>query len=249
MILGVIPARYASSRFPGKPLVDIKGKSMIQRVYEQAAKAQLLDEVIVATDDQRILDHVIAFGGKAVMTATDHPSGTDRCYEALQKATGAFQYVINIQGDEPFLDPQQIDELATVLLDGTVQLATQMIQVTDYETLFNFGEVKIVLNENQEALYFSRMVIPYIKGFPENEWHLQHNYWRHVGLYAYRTDVLEKLTQLPVSSLEKAESLEQLRWLQHGFAIKCVPTHFESYCIDTPEDLEAILSTVTIDER
>ena len=241
MIAGIIPARYASSRFPGKSLVDILGKSMIQRVYEEAAKSKLLNKLVVATDDVRIMEHVQSFGGEAVMTGADHPSGTDRCWDALQQLGADYQYIINIQGDEPFLDPEQIDELAAILSDGTVELATQMIPVTNYEELFDRGEVKIVLNTNAEALYFSRMVIPFIKGVDETEWHKHNTYYRHVGLYAYRRDVLEKITKLPVSSLERAESLEQLRWLEHGFKIKCVPTRFESHCIDTPEDIEKVL--------
>jgi len=239
MILGIIPARYASTRFPGKPLVDIKGKSMIQRVYEQAKKSSL-NKIIVATDDARIYNHVKMFG-EVVMTEANHPSGTDRCWEALQETKENYQYVINIQGDEPLINAAQIDELAQVLKDKTTELATQMIKIDSHEMLFNQGEVKIVLNENNEALYFSRSVIPFIKNVDEKDWHKHHNYYRHVGMYAYRTDILEKITQLPVSTLEKAESLEQLRWLQNGFKIKCVETNFESHCIDTPEDLQALL--------
>jgi 3-deoxy-manno-octulosonate cytidylyltransferase (CMP-KDO synthetase) len=243
MIVGIIPARYASSRFPGKPLVDIKGKSMIQRVYEQATKSSL-KKIVVATDDKRIYDHVIQFGGEAVMTSADHPSGTDRCWEAVQQLKEPYQYVINIQGDEPLIDPKQIDELVAVLKNGTTELATQMIKIDSHALLFNTGEVKIVLNTNNEALYFSRSIIPFIKDMDEKEWHLHHDYYRHVGMYAYRTDILSKLTDLPVSPLEKAESLEQLRWLENGFKIKCVTTAFESHCIDTPEDLQGILHLV-----
>lgn len=242
MIIGIIPSRYSSTRFPGKALCDINGKSMVQRVYEQSKKSVALDKVIVATDDQRIFDHVLSFGGEAVMTSSDHPSGTDRCREALQQLKESYEYVINIQGDEPFIDPQQIDELAAALKDGNAELATQMIPVNSSEMLFDKGEVKIVLNTNSEALYFSRMVIPFIKGVDEKEWHLHHAYYRHVGLYAYRHDILEKITKLPVSSLEKAESLEQLRWLENGYKIKCVVTTFESHCVDTPEDLERLLT-------
>lgn len=241
MIVGIIPARYASTRFPGKPLIDIKGKTMLQRVYEQAAKSRSLNKVVVATDDQRILDHVNSFGGAAVMTAENHPSGTDRCWDALQQLKENYNYVINIQGDEPFIVPEQIDELAAVLKDDTVELATQMIEAESYEILFDKGEVKITLNTNNEALYFSRMVIPFIKGIDEKEWHKHHRYYRHVGMYAYRKDILEKITQLPVSSLEKVESLEQLRWVENGFKIKCVETRYESHCIDTPEDVEKVL--------
>lgn len=244
MILGIIPARYASTRFPGKPLIDIQGKTMIQRVYEQASKSRRLDKVIVATDDQRIYDHVRSFGGEVVMTKEDHPSGTDRCWEALQQAGGNYEYVINIQGDEPFIDPSQIDTLANVLQGGT-ELATLIIPVTDHEFLFDMGEVKVTLNKDMEALYFSRMVIPYIKGFDQKEWHLHHKYFRHVGMYAYRADVLEQITKLEVSSLEKAESLEQLRWLENGFKIKCAVTDFDSHCVDTSEDVERILKIIS----
>lgn len=241
MIAGIIPARYASTRFPGKSLIDVMGRSMIQRVYEEAAKSASLHKLVVATDDVRILEHVQSFGGEAVMTGADHPSGTDRCWDALQQIGEGYQYVINIQGDEPFINPAQIDELAAILQDGTVELATQMIPVSNHEELFDKGEVKIVLNDKMEALYFSRMVIPFIKGVDEKDWHRHHTYYRHVGMYAYRRDVLEKITMLPVSSLERAESLEQLRWLEHGFKIKCVITRFESHCIDTPEDVEKVL--------
>ncbi len=245
MIAGIIPARYASTRFPGKALADINGKSMIQRVYEQAIKSAALDTVVVATDDERILQHVRSFGGNAVTTAAHHPSGTDRCFEALQQLGTGYKYVINIQGDEPLIDPAQIDELAAVLQDGTTEIATQMIPVSNHEELFDKGEVKIVLNTAREALYFSRMVIPFIKGVDEKEWHQHHQYYRHVGMYAYRTDVLERITELGVSSLEQAESLEQLRWLENGFKIKCVPTTYESHCIDTPEDLARMLARMS----
>lgn len=237
MILGIIPARYESSRFPGKPLVDIKGKTMIQRVIERAKGSKYLSDLVVATDDRRIYDHVLSLGAKAIMTSPDHPSGTDRCYEALTKWDRPCKYVINIQGDEPMLEPEQIDELAQVLMAGEIELATQIATVDDAETLWNEGEVKVVLNDKTEALYFSRSVIPHIKGKPKEVWHQHHAFWRHVGMYAYRSDVLEKLTKLPLASLEKAESLEQLRWLQAGFAIQCVPTKYNSYCVDTPEDL------------
>jgi len=240
MILGIIPARYASSRFPGKPLVEIEGKSMIRRVYEQASQAKTIDKLVVATDDERIATHVKAFGGEVVMTKAEHPSGTDRCYEAFKNVAGDFNYIINIQGDEPFLDPQQIDELGAVC-KGQTELATQMIKVDNSAFLFDQGEVKIVLNHENEALYFSRMVIPFIKGKPEAEWHLHHSYYRHVGMYAYRRDVLQAITKLPVSALEKAESLEQLRWLEAGYKIKCVETTFDSHCVDTPEDIERVL--------
>ena len=240
MILGIIPARYASSRFPGKPLVDIQGTSMLQRVYEQAKKAKKLSKVVVATDDDRIAEHVKSFGGDVIMTEPNHPSGTDRCFECLQKTEGKFTYVINIQGDEPFINPEQIDEIASGC-DGNAELITQMIATDSHEVLFDMGEVKIVLNDNKEAMYFSRMVIPFIKGVEQKDWHKHHQYYRHVGLYAYRTDILERITRLMPSKLEKAESLEQLRWVEAGYKIKCVETKFDSHCIDTPEDIEKVL--------
>lgn len=242
MIAGIIPARWASTRFPGKPLADIGGKTMLRRVYEQASRSRSLQAVVVATDDDRIAEHVRSFGGRVVMTAADHPSGTDRCQEALLKLDTSFDYVINIQGDEPFIEPEQIDELASVLENGKVELATQMIEVDSHEILFDRGEVKIVLNDRSEALYFSRMPIPFLKGVDEKEWHTRHRYYRHVGMYAYRADILEQITRLPVSPLEKAESLEQLRWLEHGYRIRCVSTRFDSHCIDTPEDIEKVIS-------
>jgi 3-deoxy-manno-octulosonate cytidylyltransferase (CMP-KDO synthetase) len=240
MILGVIPARYASSRFPGKPLVDILGKSMIQRVYEQAKKSSKLNDVVVATDDERISTHVKAFGGQVVMTEANHPSGTDRCFEVLKKTGKEYTYIINIQGDEPFIDPSQIDLLADVC-DGKTELATLMIPVDSHEVLFDTGEVKITMNNKHEALYFSREVIPHIKGVDKKDWHKYFPYYRHVGMYAYRADVLKQITTLAPSSLEKAESLEQLRWLENGFKIKLAITDFDSHCIDTPEDIEKVL--------
>jgi 3-deoxy-manno-octulosonate cytidylyltransferase (CMP-KDO synthetase) len=239
MIIGIIPARFASTRFPGKALIDIGGKSMIQRVYEQSKKSRSLNKIIVATDDQRISDHVIGFGGEAVMTNEDHASGTDRCFEALNHVQEFYQYIINIQGDEPFIEPAQIDELAEALQDN-VEIATQMIAIKNKEELFDAGEAKIVLNENNEALYFSRSPIPFVRNVSEENWHLHHTFYRQVGMYAYRKDILKKITQLPVSSLEKAESLEQLRWLQNGFKIKCVLTKYESHCVDVPEDVERL---------
>ncbi|MEI8136138.1 MAG: 3-deoxy-manno-octulosonate cytidylyltransferase [Bacteroidota bacterium] len=244
-IIGIIPARYASTRFPGKPLVEINGKSMIQRVYEQTTKASLLNKVIVATDDNRIAEHVRSFGAEAVVTKTEHPSGTDRCFEAYQLNGEKYDYVLNVQGDEPFLDPEQINSLAEACI-GDVEIATQMIKCIDNAVLFDKGEVKIILNSNKEALYFSRNVIPFIKGVNENEWHKHFDYYRHVGMYAYRTDILKKITQLNPSALELAESLEQLRWLEHGYKIKCVETEYDSHCVDTPEDIEKVIRLMNI---
>lgn len=239
-ILGIIPARYASSRFPGKPLTLIQGKSMLQRVYDQSQKSTSLTRVIIATDDERIAQHATSFGAEVVITSASHPSGTDRCYEAYQLSGKRYDYVLNIQGDEPFLDPEQIDSLAKVC-DGSVEIATQMIKCTDSEVLFDEGEVKIALNKKKEALYFSRNVIPAIKNKDKKELHLHFDYYRHVGMYAYKTDVLAQITKLEVSPLEAAESLEQLRWLENGFKINCVETKFDSHCIDTPEDIEKVL--------
>ncbi len=244
-ILGIIPARYASTRFPGKPLIDILGKSMIQRVYEQAKKSVLLADIYVATDDERIYNHVLAFGGKVVYTKSEHPSGTDRCFEAFNNIGVTYDYVINIQGDEPFIDPSQIDLIAK-LCDGNTQLSTLIIPVDLHSVLFDMGEVKVTLNTNNEALYFSRMVIPFIKGKPESEWHLHHPYFRHVGMYAYRKDVLTQISKLEPSSLENAESLEQLRWLENGFKVKCAITDFDSHCIDTPEDIKKVIKLMNI---
>ena len=242
-IIGIIPARYASTRFPGKPLVQINGKSMLQRVVEQTKKSGLLTEIVVATDDKRIVDHCHEIGAKVIMTNTAHQSGTDRCYEAYKLSGSKANYIINIQGDEPFLHPDQINTLANAC-DGNAELITQMIKCDSYDVLFDTGEVKIVLNTNNEALYFSRSVIPFIKNEDSKNWHLKHDFYRHVGMYAYRTDILEKIAALPVSNLEKAESLEQLRWLQNGFKIKCVITEHDSHCVDTPEDIEKVLKLI-----
>ncbi len=241
MIAGIIPARYASTRFPGKPLVKIEGKTMIHRVWEQASKSKSLNRVVVATDDERIARHVKDFGGEAIITASNHPSGTDRCAEVLQKLGPDYKYVINIQGDEPFIDPEQIDTLAGVLQDGTTEIATLIIPVDNKDVLFDVGEVKVVLNPKMEAIYFSRSVIPFLKDVPEREWHLRRMYYRHVGMYAYRADILWQITKLPVSSLEKAESLEQLRWVEAGYKVKCAITHHDSHCIDTPDDIDKVL--------
>jgi len=235
-ILGLIPARYASTRFPGKPLVDITGKSMIQRVYEQAKKCVKLDEVLVATDDERIFKHVLAFGGKAVMTSSEHQSGTDRCAEvALQFPD--FEVIINIQGDEPFIDPEQIGKLISCFDSRDTQLATLVKKIGSEQELFNPNSPKVIINKNSEAIYFSRLPLPYIRGQEQENW-LQHfTFFKHIGIYGYRVDILHQVTKLPVSSLEKAESLEQLRWIENGYKIKVAETDLETYAIDTPEDL------------
>jgi 3-deoxy-manno-octulosonate cytidylyltransferase (CMP-KDO synthetase) len=243
MILGIIPARYASTRFPGKPLVDIGGKSMIQRVYEQVKKSKLITDVIVATDNQQIFDHVTQFHGRVRMTKENHVSGTDRCYEALTLQKAQFDYVVNIQGDEPFIQPEQIDLLAG-LLDGKTEIATLVKKIEDPEQLVNPSVVKAVVALNGEALYFSRSTVPHIRNTPEKDWLNKHTFYKHIGMYAYRTDVLKKLTSLPVSQLEKAESLEQLRWLENGFRIKVAETKTETIGIDTPEDLHKAVANL-----
>ena len=235
-ILGIIPARIASTRFPAKALADIGGKSMVQRVYEQASAAKEPAKIIVATDHTDILEHVHGFGGKAVMTSDHHPSGTDRCREALDIEASDYDYVINIQGDEPFIHPETIDELAQ-LLDGETQLATLVNRVEDRSLLFNPSIMKVIFDKNYEALYFSRECIPYLRGYEKQDWLQHHDYYKHVCIYAYRADILREVTQLPVSSLERAESLEQLRWLENGYPIKIGITEHESISIDTPEDL------------
>jgi 3-deoxy-manno-octulosonate cytidylyltransferase (CMP-KDO synthetase) len=241
-ILAVIPARYASTRFPGKPLADINGKSMIQRVYEQARKATRITDVVVATDNLLIYDHVKAFGGEVVMTSEQHASGTDRCFEALTLQKTKFDYVINIQGDEPFIQPEQIDQLANAL-DGKTEIATLAKRVDDVQTIFNPNVVKVVFTSEGMALYFSRSPVPHVRNKPDAEWLANATFYKHIGMYAYRSDVLEKITRLPVSALETAESLEQLRWLENGYAIRVIETSLESVGIDVPEDVERALKS------
>ena len=242
-ILGIIPARYASTRFPGKPLVDINGKSMIQRVYEQAKKCTTLSEVIVATDDERIFDHVNQFGGVAVMTADTHQSGTDRCAEVAEQHP-EYNVIINIQGDEPFIDPEQIAKVASCFDESGTQLATLVKKIQTTEELYNFSSPKVILNTNSEAIYFSRSPLPHVRGSEPQQWLYHYTYYKHIGIYGYRSDVLQKITQLPVSSLEKAESLEQLRWIENDYRIKVAETDLETYAIDTPEDLKKLLKTL-----
>lgn len=237
MILGVIPARYASSRFPGKPLIDIAGKSMIQRVYEQASACKQLDEVIVATDDTRIFSHVEGFGGKVEMTADSHPSGTDRVAEVAGRHL-AFPWVINIQGDEPVLAPGQLDELITGLQTPGATIATLKRKITDPVDITRSQVVKVVTNEAGMALYFSRSPIPFQRD-PDGETDL---YFRHIGLYGFHRDTLLTLPKLMPHPLELAESLEQLRWLANGHPIRVVETHYDSHAIDTPDDLQRLLA-------
>lgn len=237
---GIIPARYASSRFPGKPLALIGKKPMIQIVYEQASLS--LDVVYVATDDRRIFDAVTGFGGQVVMTSTAHRSGTDRCAEALAhilKETGVhIDVVINIQGDEPFIKPEQIDVLKNCFTDKKVEIATLVRKVNPGEDIFNPNQPKVILNSDGDAIYFSRAAIPYLRDVEPDEWTKNHVYYKHIGLYAYRAESLRKITLLSPGSLELAESLEQNRWLENGFHIRTAATLWENIGVDTPHDLE-----------
>lgn len=236
--IGIIPARFQSTRFPGKPLVILGDKPIIQWVYENAKKA--LDEVYVATDDERIFQAVEAFGGKAVYTSPNHQSGTDRCAEAAQKVAEKlnFDVVINIQGDEPFIRPEQIEGLKACFETPETEIATLIKPITNSSEITNINRPKVVINKLQEAMYFSRSSIPFVRDSQSQEWINRHKFYSHVGMYAYRFDVLLELTSLPTGILEKAESLEQLRWLENGYRIKTAQTTFENIGIDTPEDLE-----------
>ena len=236
-ILGVIPARYASTRFPGKPLTMINGVSMIERVYRQATLANSLTDVVVATDDSRILDHVKQFGGRVVMTSTKHPSGTDRCAEVLEKTPGDWDAVVNIQGDEPYIQPEQIDLLASCFQQEDCKIAT-LVKLLDLESdLHNPNIPKVVVGADGRALYFSRRPIPY---FPDDKiaGALAHgSFYRHIGIYGYRSDILPLLAKLAPAPLELAESLEQLRWLSHGFSIHVKTTTSDNHAVDTPQDV------------
>ena len=236
IFMAIIPARYASTRFPGKPLAVLGGKTVIQRVYEQVSS--VLDEVYVATDDQRIYDCVVSFGGRAVMTREDHKSGTDRIEEAVEKIQSSADVIINVQGDEPFIQPSQIKTLMSLFDDSDTQIGTLGKPFESIEAVDNPNSPKIVTDNRGFALYFSRSVIPYIRGKEHSDWFDEYPFLKHLGIYAYRREVLKEVTQLPQSSLEKAESLEQLRWLQNGYRIRVGLTDVETVGIDTPEDLQ-----------
>ena len=234
--IGIIPARYASTRFPGKPLAMLGGRTVIQRVYEQATA--ILDEAYVATDDERIFQAVEQFGGRAIMTRADHKSGTDRIEEAAEKIGTQADVIINIQGDEPFIQKSQIETLMHLFDEPSTQIGTLGKRFESIEAAMNPNSPKIVTDKRGFALYFSRSIIPYVRGKEQAEW-LQHfPYLKHLGLYAYRREVLQKVTQLPQSPLEIAESLEQLRWLENGYRIRVGLTDVETVGIDTPEDLQ-----------
>lgn len=236
-VVAIIPARFASTRFPGKPLADIGGKSMIRRVIDRASAVHAFAEVIVATDDERIATHVKEYGAKAVMTSAEHPSGTDRCLEAMEILAPDADVVVNVQGDEPFVEATQLEALIGLMQAPDVEIATLRIKITDPITLHDPNKVKVVVNQNGRALYFSRHAIPYQKSVPEEYWLNNFNYFKHIGLYAYRSDVLRKICSLKPSPLELAESLEQLRWLENGYAIHVAETDLETPAIDTPGDL------------
>ncbi len=233
--IGIIPARHASTRFPGKPLVMIDGISMLQRVYEQALKTKNLKRVIVATDDERIAEHVKSFGGEVMMTSPNHQSGTDRCAEVISKLETTFDIAINIQGDEPYIQPEQIDLLCSCFDIEVTEIATLIKPTTNSDEINNPNVVKAVVSKTQRALYFSRCAIPFNRNKIADI-----NYYKHIGIYAYRVSVLKQLAVLPEGFLEKAESLEQLRWLENGFHIQAALTSFENIAIDTPEDLERL---------
>lgn len=237
--IGIIPARYASTRFPAKPLAILGGKPVIQRVYEQVCG--VLDEAYVATDDERIESVVKAFGGKVVMTSVNHKSGTDRCFEAYIKVGSGYDVIVNIQGDEPFIQRSQLEAVKACFNDEATQIATLVkpfIPENGFEALENVNSPKVVVDKRMNALYFSRSIIPFMRNKDKKEWLSGHTYYKHIGLYAYRASVLKEITALPQSSLELAESLEQLRWLENGYRIKVGVTDVETIGIDTPADLE-----------
>ncbi len=241
-ILGLIPARFASTRFPGKPLAEILGKPMIQWVYERTSV--VFEHVYVATDDERIQKVVESFGGKVVMTSSSHQSGTDRCAEALDivetLSNIKFDIVVNIQGDEPFIQPEQLRKVANCFNDSTAQLATLVKLFAKNEDIFSPNSPKVILNRKDEAIYFSRSVIPFIRSKDKMEWQDSHPFYKHIGLYAYRCDILREITKLAQSPLELAESLEQLRWIENGYRIRVEKTDMETLSVDTPEDLERV---------
>lgn len=238
-VLGIIPARYNSSRFPGKPLIDLKGKPMIQRVYEGAKKSTLIDKLIVATDDERILQCVLSFGGEAVMTSEQHTTGTDRCGEVAAQFP-EYDVIINIQGDEPLVDFRQLEELIRLFDAPETQIGTLGIRLTEKEDLYNENRIKIVLNHKNQALYFSRSAVPNTAKYKGNAFE-EGLFLRHIGLYGFRRTVLKEIIRLETTQLEALESLEQLRWLYYGYTIDVAETTIETPNIDTPEDIKKVL--------
>jgi len=240
MVLAVIPARWASTRFPGKALTNIAGKSMIQRVLEQVNQSTKVDRVVVATDDDRIFNHVRDIGGEVMMTSTEHPSGTDRCAEVARQFPEA-TFILNVQGDEPFIQPQQIDLLADTLIQNPhAAIATLAKKIDRADFLSNPNVVKLVFSEKVGAIYFSRHPIPFVRGVNQENWLEKQDFYKHIGLYGFRRDALLEIAELSPTPLEIAESLEQLRWLEHGFRIAVGLTEWETLGVDTPEDLEGL---------
>jgi 3-deoxy-manno-octulosonate cytidylyltransferase (CMP-KDO synthetase) len=238
-VIAIIPARFASTRFPGKPLVDLGGKPMIQRTYERVMAVEGWHRIVIATDDLQIKQTAEAFGAEVIMTRTDHVSGTDRCAEVLSKLSDTFDYVVNIQGDEPFIEPAQLMELAEGFKTNA-PILTLIKKIVDADTLFSMNTPKVVVNQRGEALYFSRQTIPHLRGIPEEDWLSNHRFFKHIGLYAYRANILQEISRLQPGVLELAESLEQLRWLENGYTIQTLETEYETVGIDTPEDLVKI---------
>ena len=235
-VVGIIPARYASTRFPGKPLALIKGKTMIRRVCEQAWKSRL-DAVVVATDDVRIADEVMSFGGQYILTDPNHRSGTDRCREALDLLDNQYDAVVNIQGDEPFIDPNQINQVIDLIAQEDTRLASLAKRIEDEDELFSPNTVKVVMDKNGNALYFSRNPIPFMRNLDRGEWLMKGCFYKHIGIYAYKADVLRQIASMQPSTLETAESLEQLRWLENGLKIRMGVTEAENVSIDLPSDI------------
>ncbi len=238
--IGIIPSRYASTRFPGKPLIKIKGKTMIQRVYEQATKSQKLSFVVVATDDKRIYDHVLSFGGKVLMTDTDHTNGTTRCNQIisiLESDNKHFDIAVNIQGDEPYINPEQIDSVISLFENEKVQIGTLSKKIDSEVELFDPNVVKVIMDDYKNAIYFSRHPIPMLRGIDNSEWLDNFTFFKHIGIYGYKTNVLKQIAELPEGKLEQAEKLEQLRWLENKISISVNITEYESIAIDTKDDL------------
>lgn len=248
-VLGIIPARYASSRFPAKVLANLGGKSVLQRVWEQSQKANLLNRVYIATDHEKVAEHAKSFGAEVLMTQENHPSGTDRIAEALQLSGESCDVLINIQGDEPFIQPELIDQLAQEFTDAKVDICTAAVPIAKQEDISNPNVVKVVQNHAGNALYFSRSPVPFIRNHPKENWLNQASFFRHMGIYAYRQKVLKAIVQLPESMLEKAERLEQLRWLEAGYTIRIIQTNDEGIGIDEPKDLDKALKFLNLQRR
>lgn len=246
--IAIIPARYGSTRFPGKPLADIAGKTMIRRVYEQVAAVACIREVIVATDDERIIKQVESFGGKAVMTNPSHHNGTERCAEVLEKLSPKPRLVICVQGDEPFIASSHIELLVKSLGHPHTRIATLIKAISDPEELVNPHIPKVVMDRHGEALYFSRSTIPFLRGIPEKDWLGAHPFYKHIGIYGYLADTLKAIAKLPETALEKSEQLEQLRWLENGYRIRLEITDQENFAVDTPQDLERLLQKIRLSE-